>query len=526
MSNSQRDAICLQQFLVNSVAQHPDRTAVEDCQGRSLTYRELDQLTDRVRDRIRAMGIAPNDRVGFYYKKSINALASMYGILKAGCCYVPVDPDAPASRNAYIFNHCGVKAVFVQDLFAEKLSTEMEALGDVPPMISVGRPDGEIGLAAALDALDADSTAPATETVDSDPQDLAYILYTSGSTGKPKGVMLTHENGVSFVDWCSEVFEPEPTDRFSSHAPFHFDLSILDVHVSMKHGATLVIIGEDEGKDPHGLAMLIAEKKITSWYSAPSILGLLAQYGKLPNYDYSSLTRILFAGEVFPVKHLRALKELLPEPRYYNLYGPTETNVCTWYEIPSEIPEDRTQPFPIGLTCSHLEDLVIDVDGSVVEKGKEGELCMRGPGVTQGYYNLPEQNANAFHVDPDGGKWYKTGDIVIEAEDGNYTFLGRRDRMVKKRGYRIELGEIEAGLITHDDVEEVGVLSTTNDDGDVKIFAFIGTKTGEPLSIIAMKGFSSKVLPAYMIPDRFIYKEKLPRTSTGKVDYQTLKKES
>jgi non-ribosomal peptide synthetase component F len=149
-------------------------------------------------------------------------------------------------------------------------------------------------------------------SVRSDPGDLAYILYTSGSTGKPKGVMLSHENAVSFVDWCSESFAPTAADRFSSHAPFHFDLSILDIHVCLKHGATLVLIGEDIGKDAPRLAQLIADERISIWYSAPSILALLAQFGGLAKHDYSSLRQVLFAGEVFAVKHLRALCELWP----------------------------------------------------------------------------------------------------------------------------------------------------------------------------------------------------------------------
>ena len=166
--------------------------------------------------------------------------------------------------------------------------------------------------------------------------------------------MLSHENGMSFVDWCSETFEPTPDDRFSSHAPFHFDLSILDVHLPIKHGATLVIVSHDRGREPVGLARLMAERRLTIWYSAPSILTLLAQQGNLEQYDWSRLRTILFAGEVFPIKHFRSLKSLIPHPSYFNLYGPTETNVCTFYRVPDEIDPDRQEPYPIGRTCSHL----------------------------------------------------------------------------------------------------------------------------------------------------------------------------
>ncbi|MDQ2692870.1 MAG: amino acid adenylation domain-containing protein, partial [Chloroflexota bacterium] len=352
--------------------------------------------------------------------------------------------------------------------------------------------------------------------------DLAYILYTSGSTGKPKGVMLTNRAAISFVDWCSEAFGPERDDRFSSHAPFHFDLSILDLYLPIKHGAALVLISEELGKDPARLASMISESKITVWYSTPSILSFLAQYGRMERYDYCALRTVLFAGEVFPVKHLRSLKKLIPHPRYFNLYGPTETNVCTFYEIPDVIPEDRTDPYPIGRPCTHYNIKVVDELGNVVPPGKEGELYANGPGVMSGYWNLPERTNSVFRVDSSGKRWYKTGDIVLEGPDGNYIYIARRDRMVKKRGYRVELGEIEAGLYRHPDIKEAAAIALHNDDG-VKILAFVSHHSETRPSIIELKQFCAQNLPAYMVPDLFFFLDILPKTSTDKIDYQTLK---
>ena len=158
---------------------------------------------------------------------------------------------------------------------------------------------------------------PSVPSAVPEPSQLAYILYTSGSTGRPKGVMLSHGNAACFIDWCSDVFQPNEHDRFSSHAPFHFDLSILDIYVSLKHGATLVLVEEQLGKEPARLAPWIAEKKITVWYSAPSILSLLAQFGKLEQHDYSALKLVLFAGEVFPIKYLKLLKSLWRHPQVF-----------------------------------------------------------------------------------------------------------------------------------------------------------------------------------------------------------------
>jgi len=515
----------LHQTLEDAAQRAPGRLAVEEGEDPAsiITYGDLDALSNRVRDRMRRMGVGRGDRVGIYVRKSIDTVATIFGILKSGAAYTPVDPSAPAARNAYILNDCSVRAVVVEQRFEARLRAEMALLGPVPPLLVLDGVGGGRALAAALDREDLSYLAPATATVVPDPDDLAYILYTSGSTGRPKGVMLSHTNAVSFVDWCSETFTPAEADRFSSHAPFHFDLSILDLYVSIKHGATLVLISEEVGKDPHRLAPLIAERRLTVWYSAPSILSLLAQYGDLKARDLSALRLVLFAGEVFPVKHLRTLKELLPRPRYFNLYGPTETNVCTFYEIPGRIPEERTEPFPIGRACSHLRSRIVDGDLLSLAAAQEGELCISGAGVMRGYWNLPELSARVFLVDDKGVPWYRTGDIVVEGPDGGYIFLGRRDRMVKRRGNRVELGEIEAGLYRHPAVREAGVIALADEESGVRIKAFLACHEGRRPSLIEMKRFCADHLPAYMIPDLFSFHPALPKTSTDKLDYQRLK---
>jgi amino acid adenylation domain-containing protein len=435
---------------------------------------------------------------------------------------VPVDPGAPPARCAYILHNCGVKALVVEERFVGKLREEFAALGPLPGLLVLEATGAGVPLGKALDGAEPRGRPAAATAAEPGPQDLAYILYTSGSTGRPKGVMLSHENAVSFVDWCSEVFQPVPEDVFSSHAPFHFDLSILDVHVALKHGASLVLVGEDIGKDPQRLAPLIAEQRISVWYSAPSILALLAQFGNLSRYDYSRLRLVLFAGEVFAVKHLRSLASLLRGPRYFNLYGPTETNVCTFHEVPTPVPDERTTPYPIGACCSHLACRVVDANGNAVPPGEEGELCVSGRGVMQGYWALPEQTAGAFLVDADGTRWYRTGDIVVESPPGEYVYRGRRDRMVKRRGYRVELGEIEAGLYRHASIKEAAVLAHASEDG-VELVAHLSAREPKRPSLVEMKGFCAAHLPLYMIPDRFVWHDALPKTSTDKIDYQSLK---
>jgi amino acid adenylation domain-containing protein len=515
--------VILHRYLDDAARRWPDNVAVREAGGASITYRELGELSDRLRDRLVRLGVRPGDRVGFWIRKSIDAVATIFGALKAGAAYVPVDPTAPASRNGYILADCAVKAAVIERAYQSGLQAELARHDARPAMLAIEGSGGGQALRAALDEADHRDPAPRADTARPQPDELAYILYTSGSTGKPKGVMLTHRNAVSFVEWCAETFAPTPQDRFSSHAPFHFDLSILDIHCAVKHGAALVLIGEELGKRPLELAQFVADAAITIWYSAPSTLSLMAQFGKLETRSYAALRMVLFAGEVFPVRHLRALARLWSRPRYFNLYGPTETNVCTWYEVKLPVPEERTEPMPIGRICSHLEGVVIDPEGRRVAQGAEGELCIRGAGVTQGYWNLPERSRDAFIAVGAGAPYYRTGDIVVQQPDGDFRYLGRRDRMIKKRGFRIELGEVEACLYRHPQVREAAVVALPDESAGMKVYAHLVCKDGGRLSIIALKGFCSEHIPTYMVPDVFSFHPVLPKTSTDKVDYQTLK---
>jgi amino acid adenylation domain-containing protein len=515
----------LADLLEGSARRFPSKQAVAVALGPGITYAELSSLSDQLRDRLWHLGVRPGDRVGMRLRKSIDAIVAIFGILKTGAAYVPVDAESPAPRGAYILNDCQVKAVITERKLASALTQEVARLGASPAVLALDDTgaSGDVPLRALLDALQRSDPAPAVSSVRAKGDDIAYILYTSGSTGNPKGVVLTHRNAASFIDWCSDTFEPTSDDTFSSHAPLHFDLSILDIYVPIKHGARLVLFGEVLGKDPIRLAPAIATERITVWYSTPSILSLLANYGKLDRHDYSALRIVHFAGEVFPVPQFRALREFWKTQRFFNLYGPTETNVCTWYEVPADDSWRSMDTFPIGHICKPNLGKVVDENGHTVSTGEPGELVVCGPNVMQGYWNLPEQNQRAFLVDEDGSKWYRTGDIVTEDAQGRYIYRGRRDRMVKRRGYRVELGEIEAALLRHADIREAAVISVPDSESGVRIAAFVGCEPGRALTIIALKKLSSELLPPYMIPDLFTVVEALPRTSTNKVDLQALK---
>ena len=504
-------------ILRDAAQKYPHRNAIEDPdRGNAISYADLVTSVLELSEVLGRHGARPSDRIGICAPKSIAVVAAIFAILEVRAAYVPVDPTAPGARNAGIFADCSVTlVVLAADLLPQLRSAWDGASLDVLEDLGNG-----LLLVRGVTVTDRD----AREMSDQSPMDdIAYVLYTSGSTGKPKGVVHTHRSAMSFIDWCSLTFAPTSSDRFSSHAPFHFDLSIFDLYLPASHGATLVLIGDAAGKQPRLLGSIIAREMISIWYSTPSVLRLLSEYGRLDQADFSALRLVLFAGEVFPVKHFRALKQFWPHPEYFNLYGPTETNVCTFHRLPSHIPDGSENPYPIGLPCSGDRAIVVDEQGLEVPLGSEGELLISGGSVMREYWNLPEKTNDAFVADADATHWYKTGDFVTESAADGYIFCGRRDRMVKRRGYRVELGEIEAMLYRHPSVAEAAVIAQPDSDGGLIVTAFLSLATGSRPSLVAMKGFCATHLPSYMIPDRFMYPDALPRTSTDKVDYQRLR---
>ena len=512
----------LSQLLDLAAALRPDHPAVEDERGRTLTYSALAQAADRLAARLGRWGVGRGDRVGLFLPKGIEAVAAIHGILRSGAAYVPVDPSAPALRGAGIFADCGVKAVVVAADLAVELRRHWPGPGPAPRLIVVRGDSEQLSPAdASWNEVLADD-APTPWLDDRPPDDLAYVLYTSGSTGKPKGVMLTHANAFTFLDWCDQTLGLCSDDRFSSHAPFHFDLSIFDLFASCRHAATLVVIGEALAKEPARLGEFLHERRLSVWYSAPSILSLLAQYGGLERAGFPAPRLVLFAGEVFPITPLRRLRNLWSEAELWNLYGPTETNVCTAFPIPRTISENQAAPFPIGQVCPPLRARVVSEEGRDVPAGELGELVISGSGVMRGYFGQPELTARAFLDDDEGTAWYHTGDLVADDGAGCFHYHGRRDRMVKKRGYRVELGEIESALYRHEGVDRAAVIARADDTG-VSIAAFVAMKPAHKGSIIAMKRHCSVYLPHYMIPDSIMFLSDLPTTSTDKVDYVGLK---
>ena len=514
----------LKDLLKHASQTTPERIAVEEETGRRVTYAELARQADRVSTRLARWGVGRGDRVGLFLPKGIEAVASIHAILGVGAAYVPVDPTAPVRRGVAILADAGVRAIIVHASLAQELVRQWQGTGPRPRLIVVGTdPTSDLPLSTGTswDELQADS-APTPLPPATKPDDLAYILSTSGSTGTPKGVMLTHRNAFCFLDWCTNTLGPGDGERFSSHAPFHFDLSIFDLFACCRHRGTLLIIGESLSKEPGRLATYVINQRIDVWYSAPSILAMMVEHAPEDSANEHAPRLVLFAGEVFPIRALKALRAHWSSSHLWNLYGPTETNVCTAFPIPATISDEQNSPFPIGWVCPPLQACVVDEHGQPSPPGSAGELIIAGPGVMRGYFGRRDLDQRVFLQDADGTAWYRTGDLVIDHGSGCFEFHGRRDRMVKKRGYRIELGEIESALYQHQDVDQAAVVSQSDESG-VSIDAYVAVKPERKASIIAMKRHCSQYLPHYMVPDRIKFLNALPMTSTDKVDYQSLK---
>jgi amino acid adenylation domain-containing protein len=521
----------LPQLLSQSAGRSPERTAVVAGE-RQLTYGSLNTLSDQLAGVLRAHGVKTRDRVGIYLPMSLASVVSVFAIMKAGASYVPLDPSAPAKRLAYVIRDCGInmlltntaKAGGVRTMFPEECPLNSVVLVDCDlkpehEAMPVSMPQGAVAVQWS-EVLSRPARPPAeTSSVETD---TAYILYTSGSTGAPKGVMISHRNSLTFVNWAAECVGLTEEDRVVCHAPLHFDLSIFSIFSSCLAGAEIVIVPEGTSTFPTQLAKMIESERVSVWYSVPSALAFMVLYGNLAACDLSSLRTIVFAGEVFPVKYLQELMSLVPNARYLNWYGPTETNVCTSYEV-ALLDSGRTAPIPIGKACANTEVFAINKEGKEVTRpGDSGELYVRGPTLMQGYWGDPEKTAKVLvrnPINPDSPHLvYRTGDIVTLDGDGNYIYIGREDGMIKTRGYRVEAGEIESVLYAHPAVKEAVVLGIPDELFGNRLRAVVSLHEGATLNREELLAHCSQKLPHYMVPDVVEFRKELPKTSTGKVD--------
>lgn len=516
----------LTQSITHTAARTPEKEAIR-CFKESLTYEALERRSNSLARTLLEQGVGRGDRVGIYMNKGLESAVSVYGVMKAGAAYVPLDPFAPTSRLGFVIRNCNIRCLITK---ADKLTgaTEMATADNgLTTLIGVAEADAPVTTIGWDAVYERPSQTPPNLSLTE--QDLAYILYTSGSTGDPKGIMHTHRSGLSFAEWAANTYGLQASDRLSNHAPLHFDLSTFDFFAGARVGATTVIIPDALKMFPANLSRLIQNEKLTVWYSVPFALIQLMLRGQMEAYDLSSLRWVLFAGEPFPTKHLRDLMDRLPTAQFSNLYGPTETNVCTYYNVQPIAPDDGA-PISIGVPCANVESLIVDADDQPVVPGEVGELLIRGPLVMRGYWGRPDLTERGFFkrsvFDQFEDIFYRTGDLVQARPDGNLTYLGRKDRQIKTRGYRVELDEIEVAMLAHEGVLETAVFPVPDGQGSNLIEAAVIPRESVSLNETELINHLSSRLPSYAVPVKINIMTDFPRTSTGKINRRALREEA
>lgn len=530
----------LQHLLLESALKYPDNVAF--ClEQNSITYQVLEEKSSRLANLLINMGVKPGDPVGIYLNKSIAAVISFFAVLKAGAVYMPLDATySPLLRIYKILRISDVRCIISTARLWQTMTTEITLDEGILKSLTVvladhlesGAADDDAGLCStgSLERLifyDDSPDVKLTASITMTDSDLAYILYTSGSTGTPKGVMISHLNALTFINWAISYFSPTATDVFANHAPLNFDLSVFDIYVSVATGARTCLVPMHTSVNPRALVAWISENQISYWYSVPQVWVTILNYATIEKDSLVNLKNILFAGEVFPVVYLKKLMNRLPNASYYNLYGPTETNVCTCYHVKNaDALGDR--PAPIGKACENTQVLVLNENDLPVSVGEEGELFVRGSGVTGGYYKDPERTASAFKKSPlachNGALLYRTGDIVLKCDADNYEYIGRKDLMVKCSGFRIELPEIERAIYQFNGIEEAVAVSHFDEKmGTTRLYAFVTSTPGIDLAIIQLKKHLAGILPKYMVPDVIEQVQEIPKNPNGKTDRQKVK---
>ncbi|UQA62186.1 AMP-binding protein [Polyangium aurulentum] len=463
-------------------------------QGATTSYLELGRSAQAVADKLAALGVGPGDSVALVsVGRAHDEAVGLCGILFRGAVVVPLDATAPPARLASIASARGVRALVVDEA-AVALADAMDGAGEPFSRVVL---DGDGQIASAVGA-------PASvRYVPRDPL-VACILHTSGSTGTPKPVPITWAGLDAFTSWAVALVQLSPQDRVLRVAELVFDLAWFDHIGCFRTGATLCTMGRRDLASGRALRDAMANLAPTVVYGVPSMFMKLASALPEGGQMTPAPRVVFFAGEVFPPRELKAFAEHLPpETRLFNLYGPTETNVCTYHEV-QRTALDGERETPIGRPCPYALCKLVAEDGSLIRGPGVGELVVEGETTLE------------------GGP-YATRDRVERRADGLFYFRGRIDRMVKIRGYRVEPGEVEAALCTHPAVQQAAVIAHEDARLGKMLRGFVAAREGtDGATERDLRMYLAERLPPYMVPERITLLGDLPRTTTGKIDYAAL----
>ena len=487
---------CIHDLFEQQVARNPQAAAVKFAQE-ELTYQNLHIRSNRLANRLRALGIGPNALVAICLERSSEMAIALLAVLKAGGAYLPLDPQYPRDRVAFMLEDSG----------AAVLLTEEHLLGRLPSKVPTA-----ICLHRDAEALKKESAEqPSNEAT---PEDVAYVIYTSGSTGKPKGVEVTHRSVVNFVTSMRRAPGLTESDRLLAVTTLCFDIAGLEFYLPLTTGACVVIAPQSALVDGNSLAQLIRESEITVMQATPVTWRLLLDSG----WNGVPGIKILCGGEAIPRELAARLLDTGAE--VWNLYGPTETTIwSTVHRIDS-----RQGSVPIGKPIANTQVYILDERRQLSPKGVPGELYIGGDGLAKGYLHRPELTAERFVQNPfdSAGKLYRTGDLARWLPDENLEYIGRADHQVKLRGFRIELGEIETAIEQVPHVRQAIVMVREDTPNDQRLTAYVTLRDGANVEHKDIRAALSSRLPEYMVPSQWLFLSEFPLTPNRKVDRRAL----